>query len=418
MKRRRYFTISIVLAGLLLLAVGGRLLWLRQVPDRAARLVAGRKLADAQQLLGTYLFWYGADSRARLLLAEAYALDDTSDSAVDDALSHLQRIPDTAAEAAEARFREGQLQFLLQHRPSAAERLLRESLRLRPDFLPANMLLWKLLDVTGRQPQAGELFWRIYDLSPAADRPYRLREAYLSEFSPGSASAELDRNWGVLGEDEMPNSASEFRRYEMFMKDEPQAALGYAAAILWCVQNHKIEQAAEFLATAEKLPGAAQEPLLSAATIALALDQGQFTSAAEALDRWPEPRAGYEFFKYQGTILDEVRQDIPAAVAAYRAAVDAETGDAEWTTQNRLAHCFRKLNDHASADKVQKQAKVVEHLMERQVHQRIRNGLVNLEDPRGLQPVLELYQALGRRRAIEAWQSVINALLSTRPAGK
>lgn len=414
MKRRHYV---FLLALLLLIAAGGRVIWLRQLPDRAVRLIAGRKLADAQRLLKTYLSSHPADSRVRLLLAEAYALDDNSETAVADALAQLQLIPAPAAEAADARFREGQLQFLLLHHPAAAERLLRESVRLKPEFLPAQTLLWKLLEVTGRQPQAAEQFWHVYELNPESERASRLREAYLSEFSPGSASAELDRNWGVLGPEELPNSDSELRRFEMFIKDEPEASLGYAAAVLWCVQNHKIEQAAEFLARAKKLADAAQTPLMSAAAISVALEQGQFSAAAELLDQWPEPRAGYDFFKYQGTILDEVRRDIPAAVTAYRAAIQAETGDAEWTTQNRLVHCLHKLGDHAAAEALQKQAKIVEELMEAPVHQRIRNGLINLRDPRGLQPVLELYQALGRQRAVTAWQAVMGAT-GTKPPGR
>ena len=36
------------------------------------------------------------------------------------------------------------------------------------------------------------------------------------------------------------------------------------------------------------------------------------------------------------------------------------------------------------------------------------------EDPRGLQPVLDLYQVLGRQRAVEAWKNVLDALRTTR----
>lgn len=409
MKRR----LVIILIGVLLVSAGLRSLWLRQAPDRAARLIAGRKLADAQKLLKSYLFWYPADSQARLLLAEAHGLDDDSSTSVSDALEQLSWIPNSAPEGADARFREGQLLFLIRHRPAAAERILRESLRLRPNSLPATLLLWKLLDVTGRQAEAAPFFWKAYELSDANEQPYRLREWYLSEFSPGSASLELDRRWGILGERELPTQASEFRRLEMFIRDEPDAPLGYALAALWSVRNRDLERASSLLADGVKLPEAWNEPQFVAATIALALEQGQFTAAEIALNRWPEPRAGYEFFKFQGTILDEVKRDIPAAVTAYRSAIQADTGDAEWTTQNRLAHCLRKSGDAAEAERIQKQAKIVEELMEPGVHRKIREGLVSFQDPRGLRPILELYQALGRKREVEAWKKVLSTLHET-----
>lgn len=410
MKRR----IALILTCLLLAAVGWRLLWLRGIPDQAARLIAGRKLAEARNLLNTYLTWHRTDSRARLLLAEALGLDDTSPKAVHDSLKQLGQIPDSAPEGAVARFRQGQLQFLIQHRPAAGEKLLRHSLRLNPDFLPAHTLLWKLLEATGRQSVSAPVFWKVYDLSNPADRPLRLREWYLSEFSPGSANAELDRNWGVLAEGELPNSAAELRRYELFIRDEPESALGHAAAAMWCVGNRELEPAERFLSAADKLPTAWSEPLFVAGVIALRLEQGRFDEAAAALDRWPQPRADYDYFKFQGTILDEVRRDIPAAVRAYQAALAADTGDAEWTTQNRLAHCLQKLGKPDHAATVQKQAKIVEQFMESPVHRRIRTGLVNLRDPQGLQPILELYEGLGRQREVRAWKKVIAALQPTR----
>lgn len=406
MKRR----VVIILLGLLMLSMisaGAGFFWLQRLPNQAQRLIAGRKFSEARQVLQTYLTWYRTDSRARLLLAEAYALDDTLPSSADDALAQLEQISNLVPESADARFREGQLRFLIQHRPAAAERLLRVSLRLRPDFLPANILMWKLLDVTGRQPEAAALFWKVHQLSPLADRPVRLREAYLSEFSPGAASAELDRNWGILGPDELPSPASEYRRYEMFMQAEPHEVLGYSAAMLWCIRHNKIEQASQLLAVALKSEDYTREHLFYAAMTSLMLEKGLFAEAEKVFNAWPHPHEGYEFFKYQGTILDEVQHDISGAVTAYRAAIQAETGDAEWTTQNRLAHCLHKLGEHAAAETVQKQAKIVEQLMEPKVHQRIRDGLVDLQNPAGLQPVLELYQALGRERMVDAWKQVL-----------
>ncbi len=406
MKRR----ICIILLSLLAFAVGGGYLWLRRLPDQAARMIAGRKLGAARRALKTYLSVFSRDDRARLLLAEAYVLDDSLPSAAEEALAQLGQISNLSPEVAEARFREGQLRFLILHQPAAGEKLLRHSLRVRPDFLPANMLMWRLLEVTGRQSLAEVQFWKVYQLSAPADRPLRLREAYLGEFSPGAASAELDRNWGLLGPDELPGPDSEYRRYEMFMKDEPQAILGYSAAMLWCLRHAKVGQAEKLLSVAFELPDAETQPLYFEALISLFLEKGLFPDAQKAFGVWPHPHAGYEFFKYQGTILDEVQHDIPAAVTAYRTAIKLPTGDAEWTTQNRLAHCLHKLGEHAAAETVQQQAKIVEQLMEPKVHQRIRNGLANLQDPVGLQPVLDLYQALGRERAVDAWKQVIEEL--------
>lgn len=398
---KRVLLLVIIVA--LVTAVGLQVFRLRQVPEQATRLIAARKLKEAQQQLETYLRWFSSDAKARLLLAESYARDE-SPTATTDALHHLHLISSASEIGAEARFREGQLQLLLRHRPATAERLLREAIKLQPDKPEANLLLWRLLSVTGRHPQSAQFFWKAYKVSLPEKRGLLLRDWYLSEFSPGAGNAELDRHWEVLGEKESPSPETELHRYELFMKDESDSVLGYAAAAQYYVRNRELELAAEYLAKGSQLADAATEPLYFAAAIGLALEQGEFDRAVELLKLWPEPREGYEFFRDQGTILDEVQKDYPAAIKAYRAAIQAETGDAEWTTQNRLAHCLRKVGKNEEAAAVLRQAKVAERLMEPGVHQPIREALAGLDNSRGLQPVVDLYQALGRRREVAGWK--------------
>lgn len=402
----------LVITVALVTAVGLQVFWLRQVPEQATRLIAARRLKEAQQELENYLRWFSSDAKARLLLAEAYGRDE-SKTAPGNALHHLHLISSESDVGADARFREGQLQFLLRHRPATAERLLRESIKLDPDKPDTNLLLWRLLSVTGRHPMSAQFFWKAYNFTVPDKRGLLLRDWYLSEFSPGAGNAELDRHWGILGETEPPTPETELHRYQLFMKDEPESVLGYAAAAQYCIRNRELELAADSLTKGSQLSDAATEPLYFAATIGLALEQGEFDKAVELLKRWPEPREGYEFFRDQGTILDEVQKDYPAAIQAYRAAIHAETGDAEWTTQNRLAHCLRKVGKNEEAAAVLRQAKVAELLMEPGVHQPIREALAGLNSSRGLQSLLDLYQALGRRREVDGWRYVITQSAKT-----
>ncbi len=117
---------------------------------------------EARRQLDRYLWLHPDNAQARLLLAEAYVRDDqlTMKDAVAPAILQLKQIPKTAENFATARLQEGRLTLLILRQPARAELLLREATQADPENLEASLLLWRVLDMTGRQALSAPCFGR------------------------------------------------------------------------------------------------------------------------------------------------------------------------------------------------------------------------------------------------------------------
>src|SRR5438874_222517 len=137
---------------LLLLVGGGWLGWLvaKAQKSQAAgmRHMARQEWAQARTELSRYLRLHPGDETARLMLAEAYARDDSLEpvQAAQSAIDQLQRVADRSGLGAKARVQEARLRFLILNQPVRAEKLFRRAIQLDPDNYDANFMLWKLLD--------------------------------------------------------------------------------------------------------------------------------------------------------------------------------------------------------------------------------------------------------------------------------
>ena len=394
-------------AGLLLsaLLLCGGMHWVGRHLSHAERMVADRQWGAARQSLAFYLRFYPTDDDARLLMARAFISDNSlaGEGKVHDALAQLGRISKTSARSAEARLQEGRLQFLLLWQPGRAERSFLECLKLDPARLEARILLWKLFESTNRWDRGEDHFWFIYERDPASDRPVLLRDWYLSEFSPGSATADLDRRMGLLEESEQPSLESEHRRLEAFVAADPGWPAGYAILAGWFHRQGGIPQTVEQLDRAELLPEGASDPIVIAERIATSIELGKFDDARQAFDRWPEPHDGYLYWKSQGLIADQVLRHDRQAVAAFEQAVATTPGKSDWLIQHRLAQCLTRLGDRERASVVRQHSKEVESLMEPSVHQQLRRTLSVPNDPKTGEEMADFYRRLGRSRESAAW---------------
>src|SRR5436190_7838135 len=271
-----------------LLAAGGAL-YIRRDYIAAERLLAHGDLAAAQKHLRRYLRIYRSDDRARLLLAHAIVSDDDrrANDVAREALAVLDQIADASPQSAEARLRAGRLTFLLLLRPGEAERLFRRAIELRPDDYDAHLMLWNLLNVTGRFHLTQPVFWRVYELSPLDKKPLLLRDWYLSEFGRGTAFAELDRKLGVLSEKENPSLVSEFERLRQMRAAEPDWPVGHAALARILMREGNKDLARDVMKQASEQHVAEKDPFFLATEIELAMDNGEFDRVGELLERWP-----------------------------------------------------------------------------------------------------------------------------------
>lgn len=385
------------------LMAGGGALYIRRDLAAAERLLARGEHLQATKRLRRYLQLYRGDDRARLLLAEATVANDDrpAEDAARDALAQLNRISDSSPRAAEARTRAGRLLFLILLRPGEAERLFRRAIELAPDALDPQLMLWNLLNVTGRFHLTYPVFWRLYDLTAENDKPFRLRDWYLSEFGRGSAFAELDRKIGVLARQDKPSLISEYDRLRHIRAAEPDWPAGMAALARLLRGEGQKDVACEVLQSAG--PEAERDPFFLATRIELAMDAGEFDEASALFDRWPEPHDGYEYWMWRGTIADEVRRDDAEAIVSYEKALHAPLGDTDWQLMNRLAHCLLRAGRAADAAVTRERASQREKLMERELHQELRKAFVDLRQPRSIREIIDFYRRLGRDREVAEW---------------
>lgn len=382
--------------------------WMNQQLADAQRAYRAGQWKRARESGLTYLWSHPADSRTRLLVAQAMTRDDsfTAQNKVRETLGHLQQIPDEAKESADARLLEGRLYLLRLLQPTKAEQCFRRSLKRDPQRLETHTLLWKLFNLTDRWDLAEEHFWQIYDQTPPEHRTSPLRDWYLSEFSAKAANIELDRFLGFLQNGSQPGSDTERRRLEAFVAADPECPEVYAVLARWYHRQRLQRPALELVEKAERLPGADQVDMLTGLRIAISLELGELDQARKAFEGWPEPRDGYEYWKAAGLVADQIDQEPRRASDAYAKAIQTKPGRADWRTQHRLAQCLTRLGQADEAAEVRKQAKEVCSLMEPAVHQGLRRALFTPRDPQTVGLMVEFYQKLGRSREVAAWKEV------------
>lgn len=363
--------------------------------------------AEGRSDLRRYLRLRPGNAPARMLLAEAFARDESLDGAqaTQSAIDQLQRIPDSSPLGAKARSQEGVLRFLVLHQPVRAERLLRRAIELDPNHYDAHYMLWKVLDLTSRSYLTEAVFWRVFELARPKDRPLILREWFLSEFSPGSGAESLDRMMGILKESEGPSVLAQYKRLHAFREAEPESPIARAALARLFLQEGKRDEALEFVEESGSLAGANNEPYYVATRVAILLDFGEFEQAEVCIERWPEPRSGYEYWKWKAIILDDVKHDDLAAIAAYDRALEVWPGNDDWALMHRKAHCYSRLGRNGEADEIRKSSARIESQMQRDSIARLRVALGLLDDPAEMARIVDFYTKLDRGHEAEMWEA-------------
>lgn len=405
---RRWLWIVSAVALLAVIATFAWSQWLNQQLADAERAYRAGQWKRARESGLTYLWSHPADSRARLLVAQAMTRDESfaARDKVTETLGHLQQIPDEAKESADARLLEGRLYLLRLLQPTKAEQCFQRSLKRDPQRLETHTLLWKLFDLTDRWDRAEEHFWQIYDQTPPEHRTSPLRDWYLSEFGANAANIELDRFLGFIQNGAQPGSDTERRRLEAFVAADPECPEVHAVLARWYHRQRLQRPALELVEKAEQLPGADQVDVLRGLRIAVSLELGELDQARTAFVGWPEPRDGYEYWKAAGLVADQIEQEPRRACDAYAKAINTTPGTADWRTQHRLAQCLTRIGQVDAAAEVRRKAKEICSLMEPEVHQGLRRALFTPRDPQTVGLMVEFYQKLGRSREVAAWKKV------------
>lgn len=408
-----------IILGVVLVLAGGAGLYAAVVVVRAQsglragqRMLAHQLWPQARGQLSRYLWLHPNDARARVLMAEALVKDESlpAADAASYAMNYLSKIPDSSPLAAEARLQQGRLCFLILQKPGRAEQLLRRASELQADALPAYQLLWTLLNVTGRAELCEDVFWRVYELSPEQERPLRLREWYMNQFFPLTATEPLDRMMGILAPEESPTRTTESRRLLRFRENEPEAPVNHAALAQWCQQEGDPDFAIRLLdAAAAELDNASQDPFFLATYIATLIDLGQLERAESCFQRWPKTDQGHLYWRSRGLILDEAGEATRDACEAYRRALEIWPGPIDWRLRHRRAVCLARYGDAAGAAQERARAEAVQELMKVETHERLRNALGSIQELEKSE-IVDFYRKLGRSREADCWMQQIQRL--------
>lgn len=363
--------------------------------------------------LRSYLAVVPSNDEARLRLAEAYFKDSAlnSERAVVSAIQQLEFIRRESPLWPAARVQEARMCLFVRMETHRAEQLLRESLAVAPENVEAHYVLWKLLDLTGRSHLAEPHFRKVLESTPLEQRPFCLREWYMSQFYPATANPALDQLMGFLQSGAAYDSSTELQRLVKFREREPRAALNHADVARWFSLEGDPKAALELLQQALDTTDAPLEESFFVATLAQVLfDLGEFDRALKIYRAWPGERSGYEYFRLGAIFSDEVERNYEQAIRSYREVISVWPGQADWRIQNRLARCLAKAGNEAEAEKMRRQAKSVELLMETKIHAPLRQLLAKPDQLEICQQMTQFYEQLGLAYEAQHWREQVDRL--------
>lgn len=422
---RRLLVWAAACAGVLGVAAGvAAVIYLNAGLKTGERLAEEGRWPEAEAAVSRYLRLWPSDPGGRLLMAEILVRSTDSMKepgeavqAIEKAVRHLDRVPDSSAEAAEARLRAARLVFLLLRRPVDAERRIRRAIELNPDFYQAYLLLWSVLDMTQRPEEAEPVFRRVVELSPERERVVHARHWHMSQFAPATVNAELDIKMGVLTPDERPSYRSNVVRFETFRAAEPGAPLHAANA---AATLERAGHGREAFGVLEELgpKAAASDPYVAAVRAEVTFNLGDMDEFSECMENWPAPRSGHRYRRWHGIYLEEIAGDYAGALEEYDRTLDRWPGSLDWQLAFRKANCLRRLGRLEEAEAASERATELERLTGPEEQTRIGDAMTDLADASRLAPVVEFYESIGQPREAEIWRRHVTALREsvTRPS--
>lgn len=412
LERRQWRRLVAVCFAVLVVCWTGWSGWNRFEDSRAqAAAAAGRQYLEerrdelAERELAVALERFPDDAELRLLWAQAVigGRSRSVEEAAELAISGLARIPDTSPDAAEARMREGRLALLVLQQPDRAERLLRRSLQLNPAPIDAHYLLWKLYELTDRYQEAEPFFRAVWERTAVAERGERLRDWYLSQFSPLAATADLDRRMGFIAEGQVGSAGVVVVRLATFQRNEPASAITLAVNAAHLIQLRDRESALPLLESVQSSDDARASDFFLSIWLNLLLELGRLPESQAWFEAYTGPRQGHLYDRVAGRMEQTVYRRDERALEHFDRALAVWPGAMDWSLLHFRAQSLARLGRRQEADQTRARAKEIELLMELPVHQQLRQLLLNLNDPATLREMEKFYRALGRSWEADEW---------------
>ncbi|MEZ6061904.1 MAG: tetratricopeptide repeat protein [Planctomycetaceae bacterium] len=379
--------------------------------DRAREAAGRRRWEEARQHLARYLELHPNSSQARLLMAEALVKEKGTrpTEAIPQAIEHLRRVDGSPQDIATAKLQIARLSFLVLKKPGQAERELQEALALDPRSFDANVLMWKLLDLTGRHELAGDYFWQAFEVADESQHPVLLRDWFLSEFYPETGN---DNFYSIFGAQKIGKIPASVNLLVRLRESEPEAVVLHAALAAYYLENGVPTSSLELLKEAPDLSAAMHDAFFVSVLLEALVDLGEFEKAEDCFRKFPQPHEGYLYWRSEGLFQQTVADDAAAAIKSYEKCLQMAAGKFDWGLMMRLSECLRKVGRADEAQEIQTRVNyLTTQALTEERAQDLRERLRNLNDPGVAGDVGDLYREFGKSREASAWEELHQRLL-------
>jgi tetratricopeptide (TPR) repeat protein len=332
----------------------GTVFWQRSLDtaySNARRAVTRGDWEVAIVLLERYLLSRPDDANARLLIAESLVSSKgpAAYHRISQAVKHLQHVASDDPLAAKAKIQEGRLSLFLLKKPAAAESALTEALRIDTRSTEANLLMWQLLDLTGRHVYCERYFWSAFETIPSEQRPSLLRDWFLSEFYPDQLYAELFQQMDITSGQYPPM----VKLMVQFRESEPEATFLHAAIARYFHDAGNLKGAIELLNECPDVTAGMKDPFFVDVLFETLVDLGEPQKAETCFSEFPTPHSGYLFYRTEGMFYDYLKNNSEAAVRSYQLALETPPARFDWGLMNRLTVCLKKLGRNEESERLQ-----------------------------------------------------------------
>lgn len=384
-------------------------------PAEVRKMLDRGEIKDAEVELEARLASAPDDYKAVQLLGEAWLADPRYGDrrGVEKIDELLERIPDDHPEALLARTRQAELALMELHEIVRAEELLKRALKVAPNDVRANGMMWTVYQLTQRFMHAEPFYQKVYANSAPSARMKILSDWYVSQFRPFLPNASYDQRLKFND----PPMMAELKRYALFIDNEQVQQIPRAAAARNYIQREDPAEAVRLLAL-DDVDRSKHEPAYLSVLIEGLVGTGELDKAKAEFANWPEGSDGYLYDSVKALIADEVDGDYPAAIELYRKCVNQWPGPVDIRLRNRYVACLKKARRTKEAEEAEKGVNEVLAIFTDERLQALMSQCVDaLPNPQAVEYFASFYQRLGRDEEVQRWRATLDVIRNTQVPG-
>jgi tetratricopeptide (TPR) repeat protein len=376
-------------AGLVYGLLPGRLL-------RSAEAAMSRgRMSLAAKNMTLYVKLRPNDAQARLLLARCLIAGGPLRAA--EAVQHLERVDDRAPEALDAKVRAAEILLVGLNRPGDAERLLRQVLEREPAHFEAVQGLYHIHWWEARKTD--ELMGWIERIGRSGSLKQRL-------------TALTQQFWIRYGDVPTDLAAP---MMQQFLRVNPG---DYGARLGWARCLDRLKRTDEAIALwrgclAERPDDAVPRITL----IEYALAGGDWKTARDLLESWPESARNLSFWALRGEYLQQGEGRAKEAADCFERVIQQRPD--RWSARYRLSQCLHLLGQRDRAEAERKRSdQIGKSLLVTRVQQLLEEVIPTLESrPQGCYQLASFYDEVGLPAEAGKWRKIGQEMESQPTAG-